>query len=138
MKFYIKAFITAVCMAISICNVQAKSKDNKAVYAFVYGTCFNDSIVYISSIERLSNTAIDKKTNFLNDRSNYTNAFKSYLDNKYQEPHTCAIFYATKRDNIEKKYVKIRHNVTKDKHCRLVEIPATDFKISSANISTEQ
>ena len=89
MKFYIKAFITAVCMALSICNVQAKSKDDKAVYAFIYGTCFNDSIVYISSIERLSNTAIDKKTNFLNDRSNYTNAFKNYLDNKYQEPHTC-------------------------------------------------
>ncbi len=138
MKFYIKAFITVVIMTISICNVQAKSKNDKSVFAFVYGTCFNDSIVYISSIERLPNTAIDKKTNFLNERSSYANAFKAYLDNKYQEPHTCAVFYATKRDNIEKKYVKIRHNATKDKHCRLVEIPTTDFKISTTNISTEQ
>lgn len=136
MRHCIKLLFTILLVTISICQAQAKGKKDKTIYAFAYGTCFNDSTVYLSSIDRLTNAEIDSKTNFLTNRDNLANTLKTYLDNKYKEPHTCTLFYATKRDALEKKYVKIRHNTAKDKHLRLVEIPVTDFKLAQAN--TEQ
>lgn len=130
MKRFFQTFLTTIILAVVFSTtMQAKGKSEKAVYAFTYGTCFNDSTVYLSTIERIQDASIDSKTNFLVDRNSYANALKKYLDKKYKKPHTCTIFYASKRDKVEKKYVKIRHHVNKDKNTKLVEIPVTDFKL---------
>lgn len=137
MTRHLQAFLATIILAFTFCtSAQAKGKTEKVIYAFAYGTCFNDSTVYLSSIERINDASIDNKTNFLENRSDYANALKKYLDGKYKKPHTCTVFYATKREKIEKKYVKIRHNANRDKHTQLVEIPVTDFKLTLNN--TEQ
>lgn len=137
MRLYLKTIFTTLLFSFALCTtIQASNKGEKTIYAFVYGTCFNDSTVYISAIERIANAETESKTGFLVNRSDYANALKKYLDQKYKKPHTCTVFYATKRDKIEKKYVKIRHVANRDKHCKLVEIPVTDFKLTHPN--TEQ
>lgn len=91
-------------------NAQAKSKE-KQVYAFAFGTCFNDSVVYLSAISPVPDGVIESKTKFLNNRSAYSNQFKFFLDSKNGHPHTCAVFFSTKKEKLQKKYAKIRQKM---------------------------
>lgn len=113
-------------------NAQAKSKE-KQVYAFTFGTCFNDSVVYLSAISPVPDGVIESKTKFLNNRSAYSNQFKFFLDSKNGHPHTCAVFFSTKKEKLQKKYAKIRQKCNKNKKKQLAELPATDFVFLPAN-----
>ena len=73
-------------------NAQAKSKE-KQVYAFAFGTCFNDSVVYLSAISPVPDGVIESKTKFLNNRSAYSNQFKFFLDSKNGHPHTLSLIH---------------------------------------------
>lgn len=114
---------------VSTISLQAKEKQAESVYAFAIGTCLDDSVVYISAITPLDSATITSKTKFLQDRKLYSNQFKRYLDLAYDKSHTCAVFYSTKKDALEKKYVKIRHRYNKkEKDVLFVEIPSDQFK----------
>ena len=43
-------------------NLQAGNRKGETVYAFAYGTCFNDSIIYLSTVEKLDSANINPKT----------------------------------------------------------------------------
>jgi len=123
-------FILLILLALaSTTPLQAKEKPANGVYAFAIGTCLSDSIVYISAITPLDSATINSKTKFLQDRKRYSNQFKMYLDLAYGKSHTCALFFSTKKDALEKKYVKIRHRYNKkEKDVLFIEIPADQFK----------
>lgn len=110
--------------------MQAGNKKGKTVYAFAYGTCFNDSIIYLSTIEELNDTNIDPKTKFLVDRKFYANNFKLFLDSQHIGTHTCSIFFNKNKEKLEKTYIKIRRNTNKDRHNTIVEIPLSTFSLS--------
>ena len=105
---------------------QAAAKKNE-IYAFAYGTCFNDSTIYLSSVSQLTIASVDKKSKLLNDRTGYSDQFKVYLNKAYNGDHTCTIFFSTNRKKLEKKYAKLRRAYRKDKDARLVEVPASSF-----------
>lgn len=129
------AFV-ALCAAL---QVSARDRQ-QSIYMFAYGTSFNDSTIYLSTVEVVKNATLEQKTNFLNNRLSYSNAFKQFLDVKYSGIHTTAVFFNVKREKLEKMYLKIRRNTQKSKAMRLVEVPVSDFRfpvLSAPNVSNE-
>lgn len=128
--------LVALCAAL-----QVSARDcQQSIYMFAYGTSFNDSTIYLSTVEVVKNATLEQKTNFLNNRLSYSNAFKQFLDVKYSGIHTTAVFFNVKREKLEKMYLKIRRNTQKSRTMRLVEVPASDFRfpvLATPNVSNE-
>lgn len=128
--------LVALCAAL---QVSARDRQ-QSIYMFAYGTSFNDSTIYLSTVEVVKNATLEQKTNFLNNRLSYSNAFKQFLDVKYSGIHTTAVFFNVKREKLEKMYLKIRQNTQKSRTMRLVEVPASDFRfpvLATPNVSNE-
>lgn len=128
--------LVALCAAL---QVSARDRQ-QSIYMFAYGTSFNDSTIYLSTVEVVKNATLEQKTNFLNNRLSYSNAFKQFLDVKYSGIHTTAVFFNVKREKLEKMYLKIRRNTQKGRTMRLVEVPASDFRFSvlaTPNVSND-
>lgn len=128
--------LVALCAAL---QVSARDRQ-QSIYMFAYGTSFNDSTIYLSTVEVVKNATLEQKTNFLNNRLSYSNAFKQFLDVKYSGIHTTAVFFDVKREKLEKMYLKIRRNAQKSRTMRLVEVPASDFRfpvLATPNVSNE-
>lgn len=128
--------LVALCAAL---QVSARNRQ-QSIYMFAYGTSFNDSTIYLSTVEVVKNATLEQKTNFLNNRLSYSNAFKQFLDVKYSGIHTTAVFFNVKREKLEKMYLKIRRNTQKSRTMRLVEVPASDFRfpvLATPNVSNE-
>ena len=128
--------LVALCAAL---QVSARDRQ-QSIYMFAYGTSFNDSTIYLSTVEVVKNATLEQKTNFLNNRLSYSNAFKQFLDVKYSGIHTTAVFFNVKREKLEKMYLKIRRNTHKSRTMRLVEVPASDFRfpvLATPNVSND-
>lgn len=128
--------LVALCAAL---QVSARDRQ-QSIYMFAYGTSFNDSTIYLSTVEVVKNATLEQKTNFLNNRLSYSNAFKQFLDVKYSGIHTTAVFFNVKREKLEKMYLKIRRNTQKGRTMRLVEVSASDFRfpvLATPNVSNE-
>lgn len=128
--------LVALCVAL---QVSARDRQ-QSIYMFAYGTSFNDSTIYLSTVEVVKNATLEQKTNFLNNRLSYSNAFKQFLDVKYSGIHTTAVFFNVKREKLEKMYLKIRRNAQKSRTMRLVEVPASDFRfpvLATPNVSND-
>lgn len=128
--------LVALCAAL---QVSARDRQ-QSIYMFAYGTSFNDSTIYLSTVEVVKNATLEQKTNFLNNRLSYSNAFKQFLDVKYSGIHTTAVFFNVKREKLEKMYLKIRRNTQKSRTIRLVEVPASDFRfpvLATPNVLNE-
>lgn len=128
--------LVALCAAL---QVSARDRQ-QSIYMFAYGTSFNDSTIYLSTVEVVKNATLEQKTNFLNNRLSYSNAFKQFLDVKYSGIHTTAVFFNVKREKLEKMYLKIRRNTQKSRAMRLVEVPASDFRfpvLATLNVSND-
>lgn len=128
--------LVALCAAL---QVSARDRQ-QSIYMFAYGTSFNDSTIYLSTVEVVKNATLEQKTNFLNNRLSYSNAFKQFLDVKYSGIHTTAVFFNVKHEKLEKMYLKIRRNTQKSKAMRLVEVPVSDFRfpvLATPNVSNE-
>lgn len=128
--------LVALCAAL---QVSARDRQ-QSIYMFAYGTSFNDSTIYLSTVEVVKNATLEQKTNFLNNRLSYSNSFKQFLDVKYSGIHTTAVFFNVKREKLEKMYLKIRRNTQKSRAMRLVEVPTSDFRfpvLATPNVSNE-
>lgn len=128
--------LVALCAAL---QVSARDRQ-QSIYMFAYGTSFNDSTIYLSTVEVVKNATLEQKTNFLNNRLSYSNAFKQFLDVKYSGIHTTAVFFNVKREKLEKMYLKIRRNTQKSRTMRLVEVPVSDFRfpvLTTPNVSND-
>lgn len=128
--------LVALCAAL---QVSARDRQ-QSIYMFAYGTSFNDSTIYLSTVEVVKKATLEQKTNFLNNRLSYSNSFKQFLDVKYSGIHTTAVFFNVKREKLEKMYLKIRRNTQKSRTMRLVEVPASDFRfpvLATPNVSNE-
>lgn len=132
MRTFIRIALLALFGTFVTSNIQAKGNE-KQVYAFAFGTCFNDSIVYFSAISQIPDGQLEAKTKFLYNRLAYSNQFKHYLDSQNGQPHTCAIFFSTKKEKLQKKYAKLCLKYGKDKQKRLTEVTASDFEFRPIN-----
>lgn len=123
---------TAIILICSANTATAKDKNEKQIWAFAYGTCLNDSTVYVSAISTIPHATLDKKTQFLTNRAAYTAQFQQYLKQFASDnrgiPATCAIFFDTKKSRLEKKFAKMRQRAKKITDKKWTELNAGDFK----------
>lgn len=116
-------------VAFAVCgNMNAKGKHDKTIYAIAFGTSFNDSTVYLTNVLPLTDGTINAKSKFLDNRAEYTNQFKQYLDSIYPTHHTCAIFYDKNKKRLDKHLIKLRRRYQKEKQAKLTIIPTDAFK----------
>lgn len=82
------------------------------LYMFGFASSFNDSIVHITEIQKVDSAWINTKTGFLYSRENYAFQLRDYLKSADNEFPTCNVFFAEKRKDIEKKYLKLKKRYT--------------------------
>lgn len=141
----IKRIVFAVFLLISMCAanvVSAKGQLTPDVYIFGFSASFQDSIVYITEVQKLDSAWIDSKTKFLLSRENYSYQLKNYLNNKLNMAHrTCIVMFATKKKDIEKKYAKLKskYDSTKNKNKYDIRVLNADmFKFDYIDMSYEE
>lgn len=100
-----------------------------SVYLFGFSASFNDSIIYFTDIQKVDNVLLEKKTNFLVSRDQYSYQLRDFLANQKGEPNrTCVTMFATSRKNAEKEYLNLQKLYTeKAKGKYDVRMLATDF-----------
>lgn len=127
-RFY---FILALLMgSINHCFSQ-ENNEVDPVYAFGFSTSFNDTVVYLTTIQLLPDACIQKGTNFLIERDKYSEQFKKHLESKNFGHETSAVFYNKSKKELEKTYIKVRRHQQKKKGIKFIEIPLSDFSFTS-------
>lgn len=121
-------------------GIQARTagQPEKTIYAFGFSTSLADSTVYLTQISALPGGTVDKKTHFLNDRTDYTLQLKSYLEGIYPGHQTSVIFFNTSRKKLENQYIKVRKSAKKTAAGKVVELESTAFKFSAVNHGNEE
>lgn len=129
MKSIIKISLLVVVAIAFASSTLAKGHD-KVVYAFGFGTCLGDTVVYVSSVQQLENAQINHKTGFLENRSDYSYEMERKLQTLYNKAFTCTIIFATEKSKAEKQYLKLKKHLLKDKSLRVEYLTSTDFQFS--------
>lgn len=139
MRFLTKTFFILFLLAPLFANtLQAKDKEEDKVYAFCFSQNFNDTTLFLSAIQPIENAVLTNHKSFLQHRDIYSKQFKTYLESKYPGHVMSAIFFSTKMSKLEKKYIKVRNHLIRQKGARLLEIPANDFKFQPLPASEEK
>lgn len=129
-------FLAFLATSIGI-QAQTASNPEKSIYAFGFSTSLTDSTIYLTPISTLPNASIDKKTHFLNDRTEYTHQLKTFLESKYPGHQTTVIFFNTSRKKLENQYIKVRRSAKKNTANKVVELESNAFKFSAVPQATE-
>ncbi|MBR2101948.1 MAG: hypothetical protein IJ928_04255 [Prevotella sp.] len=141
MKKLFFSILAAFCLCAVYCDAQSNYVRQK-IYAFGFAASFNDSVVYVTDIQEIDSAWVENKTGFLVSRSNYSLQLREYLAEKRHEPNrTCIITYATKRKDIDKKYLKLKSKYTKKNDFSFQVLTSADFKflpISPLEISEQK
>lgn len=130
MKNFLRFILLGLVMLAGTLQTAARGNGDDVVYVFAVGTSLNDSVYYLSAVQRMDGATLEKGTKFLANRSAYSRQFRAYLKRTYAADHTCTVFYTKQRSAAEKKYLKLRKLYNGKKDCRLVEVAASDFALS--------
>ncbi len=113
-------------------------KPEKTIYAFGFSTSLADSTVYLTQISTLPGASVDSKTHFLNDRTDYTQQLKTFLEAQYPGHQTSVIFFNTSRKKLESQYIKVRRSAKKGAQNKVVELEGNAFKFAAVNHEGEE
>lgn len=104
-----------------------KAKEPKLVYIYGVSVNFNDSIVYLTDVQRLDSVIINEEGAIQN-HVGYSMQLKVYLEGTLGKVNqTCAVIYSDKKKKLERRYLKARKKFLADKGKILHQISATDF-----------
>lgn len=117
----------AVAAFIVTSSATAKNRLQK-IYAFGFAASFNDSTVYFTDVQEVDSAWLQERTNFLISRNNYSYQLRDYLAGIGQEHRTCIIVYSPKRDQTEKKFIKMRKKYTSKGNFDVKYIASSDFQ----------
>jgi hypothetical protein len=110
---YILPLILVMVLVVGTTDIMAKRVKLPQIYMFGFSASFTDSIVYFTDVQAVENAWIDDSNDFLEGRGIYANQLKDYLADELQMPHrVCIIMYATKREDVEKKFLKLKRLYT--------------------------
>ena len=104
-----------------------KAEEPKRVYMYGISVNFNDSVVYLTDVQRLDSVIIDDEGAIQN-YAGYSMQLKVYLEGTLGKVNqTCAVVYSEKKKKLEKRYLKARKKFLANKDKVLHQIGATDF-----------
>lgn len=130
--------ILFVTIALSLCLVMgAKKKDNSNVTVYMYGlsASFNDSIVYLTDVQKVD-SAYFIEGKFLGGLREYTGQMNIYFTEKDGERRTNTVFFKRTRKDAEKAYVKLRKRYTNDA-IDLRPLPSTEFAFKAMKVPSD-
>lgn len=106
----------------------AHDKDAEHIYIFGFSASFNDSLVYVTDIQRLDSVHLEPKTKFLKSRAAYSNQLEFYLSDQMNRPNTtCAVFFDKEKKSLEKKYNKILKRYKEDSQAIIKILTQEEF-----------
>lgn len=112
-----------------LCTVVTAKSKTQEVYMFGIAASFGDSIVYFTDIQIISGNEVLSKNGFLEARNQYAYQLKNYVENSENLPNrTCAIFFDKKKSKLEKKYIKLKNQYSKDKSVLYRNLDSGKFK----------
>ena len=98
---------------------------------------FEDTIIYVTSVQELDSAWIDTKTHFLSGRNYYSYQLKEFFSAKDNDKRVCAVFFAEKRKDLEKKYIKMMKKFSKKGNVDVKQIPDTEFRFKTETPAPE-
>jgi len=109
------------------------------MYMFGFSASFQDTIVYFTDIQEVSEAWIESKNDFLLGRDIYSSQLRNYMkEANSMTGRTCMVMYDTKRSKLEKKYLKLHKLYTqfKDKkqHFDVRYLTVGDFQFKTAEL----
>lgn len=106
----------------------AQKAEKGGLYAFGYGMCLNDSIVFLTSVQQIPGTYIEKSSGFMAQRAAYGAQLRDFLFQKgYLKIPTCVVIYDTEKVKAEKLLAEVRKQIDKKKKQHCIELTAEDF-----------
>ena len=113
----IKYIAIAAALLLGATQLSAKKTVVPRIYMFGFAASFNDTIVHFTDVQAVDNAWMDTKSKFLLGRDNYTYQLREYLTEQQQLPNrTCIVIFGEKRDQVEKKLLKLRTLYTTPKN----------------------
>lgn len=130
MKSTAKLLLALLLLAASL---QTSAKVNQTpVYIFGVAASFNDSIVYITDIQRMDSAWVDSKTKFLMSRYEYSYQLRDYLRAIGQPNMTCITFFKVNEKKIQKVLAAVKKRYTKkNRNFIIKELSTDDFAFTA-------
>ena len=88
----LKIALALAIAAISSFTAHAKN-DPTTAYMFGFASSFNDSTVYMTSVQRVDSVYLTHKKLFLDNRENYSLQLKEYLESIGAPKRTCIVIF---------------------------------------------
>ena len=108
----LKIALALAIAAISSFTAHAKN-DPTTAYMFGFASSFNDSTVYMTSVQRVDSVYLTHKKLFLDNRENYSLQLKEYLESIGAPKRTCIVIFDRNFKKAEKKWTKLHDRYTK-------------------------
>ena len=80
---------------------------------FGFASSFNDSTVYITSVQKVDSVYLSHKNLFLEGRDNYSFQLRDYLESIGEPKRTCIVMFDRNFKKAEKKWTKLYERYTK-------------------------
>ncbi len=130
-----KILFLAVLMLCSL-GVSAKEKNKKVkrpairpVYLYAVSTSFNDTVAYVTDIQRVDSAYMEKK-HILGGLRDYVQQVEAHYKQKGEPRRLNTVFFKKDRKKAEKKYVKLRKKFTKMGYA-IKALPEGEFSFKS-------
>lgn len=105
-------------------NAAAKKSDVKTsdLYVFAISFSFSDSIMYMSSVQKLENMTIREKY-FLDERADLAGQFKKWVEEETSSQQIATLYYFDKKKKADAKYSKVCERAIKKHGGTIVTVP---------------
>ncbi len=130
-------FTLAAVAALVVAHAPATAKNKigqKTLYAFGVAMSFNDSTIYLTDIHSVDSMWLNGYNNALLNRDNYSYELRNHLNDKGLLHYTCAILYAEKRKDIDKKYQRVKDKSLKRGNCYISYIHEDEFRFKPIDL----
>ncbi len=127
-----KAFKILVCLGVLFLTCSSfslfKKKAKPEVYMVGVSASFLDSVVYFTDVQSVKGVSLNEQGILLN-RSTFSDQFDYYLEGSLQlKERVCFIYYATKKEKLEKNLMKIK---AKYQGSVIKQVNESDFKFTN-------
>ncbi|MBR1386966.1 MAG: hypothetical protein IJ553_00970 [Alloprevotella sp.] len=109
----------------------------KQVYLMGVGISLNDSTLYITPIQSLSDVTLEPKTGFLENRTFYSLQLKNHMEAAGIQNAICATLFDTDEKALNKKLAKITQRRNKKNIARIVYIHENEFSYKPYTVASE-
>ena len=132
MRRFYNGLLTAVATVVMLSATQdvcAKKSNSESqdIYAFAISLSFSDSIMYTTGIRKIADVTVKDKY-FLNERGEYAEQFKKWLEEGGAPLQVSSLFFYNSRSKAERQFRNVSKRAMKKHECSIVTVPDFQFK----------